>query len=80
MESTELLSYINKIFIDIFNNKSIVLNDTTTVDDIAEWNSLNHIQIITAIESRFNITFELNELLNFNDIGDLCRCVQAKLN
>ena len=80
MELNELVKEVNDIFIDIFEDKSIVLNEFTTNADIDAWDSLNHIQVITAVESHYGIYFEINELLNFNNIGDLCRCVQQKLN
>lgn len=80
MELDDLIKDINCLFIDLFKDKTIVLNEYTTSEDIGAWDSLNHIQVITAVESRYQICFELNELLNFNNIGDLCRCVQSKLN
>lgn len=78
MELRSILQEVNSIFIDLFNDDSIVLNEDTTNADVAAWDSLNHIQVITAIESKYNITFDINELLNFSNIGDLCKCVQLK--
>lgn len=79
MEQKELLSEINKIFIDVFDDESIVLNEHTTTTDIEAWDSLNHIQMITAVEKHYKIRFELNDLLNFKDVGDLCRGIQEKI-
>lgn len=78
MEQDELIKEVNKIFIEIFEDKSIVLNDHTTTEDIPAWDSLNHIQMITAVEKHYKIRFELNELLNFKNVGDLCRGIQKK--
>jgi acyl carrier protein len=78
MEQNELIKEVNKIFIEIFEDKSIVLNDNTTTEDIPAWDSLNHIQMITAVEKHYKIRFELNELLNFKNVGDLCRGIQKK--
>lgn len=79
MEQDTLLKEVNKIFIDIFGNESIILHENTTTDDIEEWDSLNHIQMITAIEKYYKIRFELNDLLNFRNVGDLCRGIQGKV-
>ena len=79
MEQDELIKQVNKIFIDIFEDKSIVLNEHTTTSDIEAWDSLNHIQMITAVEKHYKIRFELNDLLNFKNVGDLCRGIQRKI-
>lgn len=72
MNHEQLLIELNEIFIDIFEDESILLKDTTTTDDIESWDSLNHIQMIIAVEKRYKIRFDLNELLNFRNVGDLC--------
>lgn len=79
MEQNEIIKEVNKIFIDLFEDKSIVLNENTTTSDIEAWDSLNHIQMITAVEKYYKIRFELNDLLNFKNVGDLCRGIQRKL-
>lgn len=78
MEQEKLLKDLNKIFIDVFDDDSIRLNESTTTSDIESWDSLNHIQMITAVEKHYKIRFNLNELLNFRNVGDLCRSIQAK--
>jgi len=79
MEQDKLIKELNKIFIDIFEDDSILLNEHTTTSDIEAWDSLNHIQMITAVEKHFKIRFELNELLNFKNVGDLCKAIQGKI-
>ena len=80
MDKTSILKEVNLIFIKVFEDQSIVLQEQTTTNDVSAWDSLNHIQMITAVEKHFKIRFELNELLNFNNVGDLCNAVQTKLN
>jgi len=79
MELKEVIKQINSIFIELFDDESIVLFEHSDTSDIEAWDSLNHIQVITAIEKHFKIRFELNDLLNFQNIGDLSRGVQSKL-
>ncbi len=80
MEINEIIAKINEIFIDLFNDKSIHLNENSDTSTVEAWDSLNHIQVITSIEKHFGIRFDLNDLLNFQNIGDLSRGVQSKLN
>ena len=79
MEKETILKQINIIFIAVFEDTSIVLNEHTTTDDVASWDSLNHIQMITAVEKHFKIRFDLNDLLNFKNVGDLCQGVKQKI-
>lgn len=79
MEQSKLLKEVNAIFIDIFDDNSIVLHDHTTTSDIEAWDSLNHIQMITAVEKHYKIRFDLNDLLNFKNVGDLCSGIYNKL-
>jgi acyl carrier protein len=78
MEQDTILKELNKIFIKVFEDDSIQLNENTTTDDIEAWDSLNHIQMITAVEKHYKIRFNLNELLNFKNVGDLCRSIREK--
>ena len=79
MNQDEILKQVNIIFIELFDDKNILLTELSNTSTIEAWDSLNHIQVITAIEKRFKIRFDLNDLLNFQNIGDLCRGVQSKL-
>lgn len=79
MELNTIMKQINTIFIELFNDENILLTENSDTNEIEAWDSLNHIQVITAIEKHFKIRFELNDLLNFQNIGDLSRGVQSKL-
>lgn len=80
MELNEIIKLVNKVFIELFDDESIVLYENSDTSSIEAWDSLNHIQVITAVEKLFKIRFDLNELLNFQNIGDLCRGIQSKIN
>ena len=79
MEESSILKEVNSIFIKVFEDPSIRINEQSTTDDVEAWDSLNHIQMITAVEKHFKIRFALNDLLNFANVGDLCKGIQKKL-
>lgn len=78
MERTEILSRVQDIFRDTLDNDEIELTDTTTAEDIDEWDSLSHIQLIVAIEKSFNIKFTAKEILSWKNIGEMIDCIKSK--
>ncbi|MEO6136076.1 MAG: acyl carrier protein [Ginsengibacter sp.] len=80
MQPEKIINDLTQIFKTIFEDDSISLNENTTTSDIESWDSLNHIHMITAVEKHFKIRFDLNELLNFKNIGDLCKGILEKIN
>ena len=57
MDKTKILKEINDIFIDVLENSNLKINESTTAEDIDEWDSLTHIMLVTAIEKFFNKKF-----------------------
>jgi acyl carrier protein len=78
MEKKEILAEVQDIFRDVLDNEEIVLNDGTSADDIEEWDSLSHIQLIVAIEKLFKIKFTSKEILSWNNVGEMIDCIAAK--
>ena len=79
MDEKTILKEVNSIFIHVFEDESILLNEHTRAEDVEAWDSLNHIQMITAVEKHFKIRFKLHDLLNFKDVGDLCMGIQKEM-
>ncbi len=78
MNSAEVIQNVNHIFIDILDNKDIQLNPETTANDIEEWDSLSHIQLVVAIEKYFKIRFTSLEIQNFKNVGEMCESIVKK--
>jgi acyl carrier protein len=79
MEKKEVLAKLNEIFKRELDNDEIVLTEETTANDVEEWDSLNHIQLIVAIEKAFKIRFTSVEIHGFKNIGDMCDSILKKL-
>lgn len=78
MERSEIVSQINEIFIDTLDNEEIVISESTTANDIDEWDSLTHIQLVVAIEKHFKIRFTSKEIQSWNDVSEMLNCIQEK--
>jgi len=74
----EILVQVNEIFKNILDNDAISLKTTTTANDIEEWDSLTHIQLIVAIEKHFKIRFTTSEITSYSNVGEMCEGIQKK--
>ena len=78
MEKTEILVKVQDIFRAVCDNEEIVLNNDTSADDIEEWDSLSHIQLIVAIEKHCKVKFTSKEILSWNNLGEMIACIATK--
>lgn len=79
MINPSILSQVETIFRDVLDNEDIVLTDATTANDIDDWDSLTHIQLIVAIEKYFRIKFTSREILSWNNVGEMISCIVTKM-
>ena len=78
MDRSELLKTVQDIFRDILDDEEIVLEDSTTADDVEGWDSLTHIQLIVAIEKQFKIKFTSKEILSWRNVGEMLDSIAVK--
>lgn len=55
------------------------MKDETTADQVPGWDSLNHINVILAIEKEYNLKFKGIEILKIKNIGELQQLIDSKL-
>ena len=79
MERNEILQKVTDVFIDNLDNESIVLTENTTADDIEEWDSLTHVQLVVAVEKKFKIRFIAKEIQSWKNVGEMINSISTKL-
>jgi len=80
MQEPEIYERLAQIFRDVFDDDSIVLTPETTAEDIAEWDSFNHMNITVACEPVFGIRFKAAELEELRNVGELVQIIKQKTN
>ncbi|MDQ1161723.1 acyl carrier protein [Chryseobacterium sp. SORGH_AS 447] len=78
MDRNEVLEKLAPIFREQLDNDDIELNAETTAEDIEEWDSLSHIQLIVAIEKAFGIRFTSAEIQSWNNVGEMIDSIISK--
>jgi len=79
MSREEIFNKVQDIFRDIFDEDELVIQETSSSDDIEDWDSLNHINLVSAIEKEFKIRFALGELQSLKDVGAMIDLMVQKI-
>lgn len=78
MSEINLLSRVQDIMADTFDEDDLVVTPATTAADVEEWDSLSHIRLIVAIEREFGFKFSNAEIDGLENVGDLVRAIELK--
>ena len=76
MTREAIFEELTEIFRDIFDDEEIELTDETTSDDIEDWDSLEQINLLVAIEKKFSVKFQLSDVNGLANVGDMVSLVQ----
>jgi acyl carrier protein len=79
MEREEVYAKLNEVFGDVFDDESITVNDATTANDIEDWDSLEHINLMVAVEKTFGIKFNMGEVNKFKNVGEMVDIIMTRI-
>lgn len=80
MEKKELMDKLTEIFREVMDNDEIVLTDETTSDDIEEWDSLSHIELIDVIGKELGVKITSMEFRGWENVGEMVEALLQKMN
>ena len=78
MTKEEALEKVIDVFKDTLDDDDINLTYETTANDVEDWDSLTHIQLVVAIEKVFKIRFTSQEIQSWKNVGEMIDCVLNK--
>ena len=79
MTRQEAYARLTAVFRDVFDDESIELCDETTSNDIEDWDSLEHITLISAVEREFRMKFKMGEISSMKNVGEMVDAIQAQI-
>ena len=79
MSREEVFERLNEVFRDVFDDETIVVGETTTANDIEDWDSLEDINLMAAVESEFGIKFSMGQVVTMKNVGEMADIILQKL-
>ncbi|PIP53883.1 MAG: acyl carrier protein [Bacteroidetes bacterium CG23_combo_of_CG06-09_8_20_14_all_32_9] len=76
----QLLEQLQNVFRKVFEDEKLNIQPLTSTNDIKMWDSLTHLELIVSVENEFNIKFSFNEVMQFNNVGDMLKIIVKKVN
>jgi acyl carrier protein len=77
---SDFLARLQPIFRDIFDRDDLTITRESSAENVDGWDSLTHINLISAIEQEFHIRFALGELETLKNVGEMLDLMHRKLD
>jgi acyl carrier protein len=78
MKEEQIKELLNRIFQEVFDDESIQIRNDMTAQDIEEWDSLNHINLVVAVERSFKVKFTTKEVNGLANVGEFIALIRRK--
>ena len=78
MMEEKIYETLNEIFRDVFDDDEIVVDAKTNSDTIEDWDGLEHINLVVAIEKAFGLKFSMDEVTGMKDVGEMVEIIKAR--
>ena len=72
------IDQLTPIFRNVFDDDELMINSSTTAQDVDGWDSLAHIRLVVSIEKAFVLRFSAAEISNVENVGDMAELIIRK--
>lgn len=79
MSKEQIYEQLNEVFREVFDDETIVVNGSTTADDIEDWDSLEHINLVAAVEQCFGMKFTMGEVVTMKNVGEMVDIILSRI-
>ncbi len=79
MTHNEIMEKVQRIFREVFDDDTLVIEDSTNSSDIEDWDSLEHITLVVSMEKEFGLKFDLKEVNELANVGEMVDLIASKL-
>ncbi len=78
MTDKQIIDRLNEVFRDVFDDSSLEVTAKTTADDIEDWDSIEHITLIGAVEDEFGMRFKMGEVSGMKNVGEMIDIIRQR--
>lgn len=71
MNKNDIIKRLTEVFRDVFDDDSLIIGENTTSADIDDWDSIEHINLIGAVEDEFGMRFKMREVSGMKNVGEM---------
>jgi acyl carrier protein len=69
---------LEKIIREVFDIEAETIDENWTSDDIPDWDSVGHLNLIMEVEKEFNIKIEIEEMFEVEKLKDIVKILEKK--
>ena len=77
--SEQIYAALTEIFRDVLDRDDLELRPELNAQDVPEWDSFAHVNIIVATEAKFGVKFMTAELERLRNVGEFAVLLERKL-
>ena len=78
MNAKEIYERLESVFREVFDDEDITLSPTTTAADIEDWDSIEHITLISAVEDEYKMRFTMGEVSGMKNVGEMADIIMER--
>lgn len=79
MTREDVMKGLTEIFRDEFDDEELVINETTTADDIEDWDSFANVNMVVAIEHKYQMKFAMGEVNKMKNVGEMLDIIMERM-
>lgn len=76
----EIYERLTTVFRDFFDDDTIEISDNTTAEDIDEWDSYEHVNLIISVEEEFGIKIPMSKVSDMQNVGEMVSIIMEQLD
>jgi len=78
MDRSNILQIIRDNLAIVIDDPTLQISEATTSEDVEDWDSVNHMKLIIALENELHIRFEPDEITSLSDVKGLVDLIEQK--
>ena len=71
MTREDVYGRLQKVFREVFDDEEVVVGEKTTAEDIEDWDSFEHINLMVAVEEELSFRVPMGRVSEMKNVGEM---------